>query len=964
MRKIVAKRNGLFALFALALLVVALVIPFPSTPNLLAAKSGDAFIEAGKGIPGAAVNGTAASYFPGEVLVSLRGEIGNALRSLCAAAQDILRNEINVEELLERQRRLPAPWLVKLPLGSGIDPRQAASFLSRLPMVERAEPNYLYLIAETTPNDPRYIPDQWNLRKVRANQAWDVEKGSDSLTIAVIDTGVDYNHPDISSRCVPGYDYYNGDPNPMDDHGHGTMVASVAAATTNNSYVMAGMCWYGKIMPLKAFNSRGEGTLDAIIQSIYHAANNGANIINMSFVSSDYSAELQTAIDYAYARGLLMFAAVGNQGSTQINYPAGCAHVCGVGSTDYYDNHSSFSNHNSTVDLVAPGEGYGPLINNILGLLPGSKYGYASGTSLSTPHAVGAALLVWSHYPLLTGDQVEDLLEDYAVDLGTVGRDDYYGYGRLDVYATLARIKVEIDSPQPYSFPSSGWVTATATTESGGDITSMELWVDGVLVEKVDLGGSLLFPLSSSMTHTFTGWNFSSMTEGGHNVEVRAEDSEGMRGETDTWYYRNDTHPRPSDTWYLAEGTTAAGFQTYVVIQNPNAYGVTVDITYMLPGGPQPRAPLALPANSRTTICVNAEVFSSDVATYIKARDGESVIAERAMYWNGMSAGHASIGVNEASTVWYLAEGTTQAGFEEWVVVQNPSLSDSAHVDLRFMRPDGSTLPPHHLEVNPGGRGTAFINAIVPNSDVSVKVESDIPVIAERAMYWNNRVGGHESVGVKEPSRTWYLAEGTTQAGFEEWMVVQNPDPVQPASLTFNFLVSGGSPITYSHVMSPNSRYTLYVAGVVGSRDVSTFVVSDVPVIAERAMYWNNRVEGHSSIGSSTPSYRWFLAEGSTAHGFTEYVVLSNPTDHPVSATLSFMLPGGSTLPDYYVYLPAHVRSTINLNTIVYNSDVSVEVNATGNPTYPIIVERAMYWSGMRGGTDSTGALQILESSP
>ena len=696
-------------------------------------------------------------------------------------------------------------------------------------------------------------------------------------------------------------------------------------------------------------NSQGEGTNESVSQSIYHAANNGANILNMSFTSSEDMTIVRNAVNYAYGKGCLMTAAVGNEGTTRLDYPAAYANVIGVGSVDVNDNHSAFSNHNSSVDLVAPGE-YRDGTGGITVALPDNTLGYSTGTSIATPHVAGAALLVWADDPSLSNDQVWESLRDGAHDLGGSGWDEYYGYGRLDVMEAMARIDVTITSPAPYSFEPSGFLTARAESLRSTGISRLELYADGALKDTFNLSTP-----ASPVSHIFTGYDLSALNdEGGHRVEVRAVDTTGVAGSGITYYYINQTQPRPSTTWYLPEGSSAWGFETWVLIQNPNPNQVTVDITYMKPTGPQARSPLSLPGNSRTTLHLNAEVADSDVSTYIEATGGE-VIVERSMYWNDRRAGHDSIGVNNPSTTWYLAEGTTAWGFEEYLLVQNPNqgAGQTAHVTFDFMRPDGSAITPLVLDVAPASRRTVLLNQVVPDTDVSVHVTSDIPVICERAMYRNNRTGGHGSIGVSAPSRTWYLAEGTTAWGFEEYVLVQNPGST-PTDVTFGFTNGQGQNIDYQVSLPAHSRYTLNAADVVGQQDVSTFVYSDIPVIAERAMYWNNRIEGHASIGSATPAPVWYLAEGTTAWGFEEWVLVSNPTDTEVQITLTCMLPGGGTSETFYD-LPARSRFSVNLAEVVDSSDVSVMISSDG---LPVVAERAMYWNDRSGGTCSIGVLQ------
>ncbi len=889
----------------------------------------------------------AASFVPGEVVVKLAGEWRAALGLLLERSTGIL-GDLDPAGLERLQETLPAPSLVRLTLREGLGVEEACALLSRLPMVEAAQPNFVYRAQETVPDDPRY-GQQWNLRRVRANEAWDTERGSDAFTLAVIDTGLDYDGAEFASRCVEGHDFFNNDTDPYDDDGHGTAVASVAAAATNNGELVAGMAWYGKIMPLKALGSDGKGNTSSVAQSIYYAATHGADVVNMSFTSSGDDPGVRSAVSFAVSSGCLLVAAVGNEGSaTQLDYPAAYPDVIGVGSVDFYDHHSGFSNHNSSVDLVAPGERGGD--GGIPVVLPGDRFAYATGTSLAAAHVAGAALLVWSDDPALTAGQVWQALRDGARDLGAGGWDEYYGFGRLDVMEALGRVEVTVESPAPYAFDPAGRVTARARSLRSTGIRRLELYVDGTLEDFCDVP----FP-RSPLTHTFSGYDLSSLGgEGGHRVEVRALDTGGAGGRGRAYYYTGGSQPRPATAWYLAEGTTAWGFDTWVLIQNPNPHPVTAYVTYMKPAGPQERPPLELPGGSRTTIHLNAEVPPGDVSTMIASPEGE-VVVERSMYWNGRRAGHDSIGVNAPSTAWYLAEGTTAWGFEEFVLVQNPNggEGETARVTLDFMRPDGSPAVPHVVEVAPASRRTVSLNQVVPAGDVSVRVTSDLPVVVERAMYWNGRSGGHGSIGAAAPSRTWYLAEGTTAWGFEEFVLVQNPSAAA-TTVTFSFLNGRGRVVDFEAPLPGNARYTLNVADVVGAEDVSAVIYAETPVVAERAMYWNGRTEGHASIGSPAPAPAWYLAEGTTAWGFEEWVLISNPTDTGVHATLACMLPGGGGVEESY-YLPPFSRVSVDVAGLVDSCDVSVAVYSGGSP---VVAERAMYWGGRSGGTCSIGAMR------
>ncbi|WP_287153429.1 S8 family serine peptidase [Candidatus Solincola tengchongensis] len=883
----------------------------------------------------------AGSYLPGEVAVELSDPtLFNASR-LLGAFSSLLGED--PAEVLSRIAAQPVRRVLRLRLRAGLGELEACRRLLSSSLVRTAEPNLVFRAAVTTPNDPRY-PQQWNLWDaygVNADAAWDLQRGSSSLTLAVIDTGIDFSHSDLAGRILSnGYDYVNGDPYPADDDGHGTMVAGIACANGNNLRGIAGIDWYAGIMPVKALNRQGQGSLDAVVNSVYHAANHGASVINMSFTSSTYSKMLQDAVEYAHALGCVMAAAAGNEGTTLVDYPAGLTYVIGVGSVGQDGKRSYFSNHNGSVDLVAPGEG-------IWGTDLGDSYSRGSGTSEATPHVSAAALLVLAEYPGSTPEEVWRRLRDGARDLGTPGYDEEYGWGLLDLFASLRVPLVSVTSPEDYSYPASGKVSADASSANVA-IKYLELWVDGELEETYTLPTA-----SYSVSHTFSSWDLSGMREGTHEVSVKAVDGGGtVSGEHSVTVFRNTTQPQPAYDWYLAEGCTAFGFEEYVLVQNPNPSPVDVEVTFMRSDGPTPPYTFPMAAHSRLTVNVNALVPGSEASTKVHATG--PVVAERAMYWGGRTDGHASTGASAAFYDWYLAEGCTAFGFEEYVLVQNPNPSP-VDVEVTFMRSDGPT-PPYTFPMAAHSRLTVNVNALVPGSEVSTKVHATGPVVAERAMYWGGRDGGHGALGVPSSSISWYLAEGCTAFGFEEFVLIQNPNP-DAAAVILDFRLQNGTGARRTVSVEPGARKTVNVADVVPGNDVSVFVRSDVPVVAERAMYWpcesRSRAGGHASPGSLTAAGTWYLAEGSTAHGFEEYVLLYNASGDLAHAVVTFMRTDGTTR-DHPVTIPAGARYTVSANDVDPGRDASVRVSSS----LPLVVERAMYWSSREGGTAAVGALQ------
>jgi len=281
------------------------------------------------------------------------------------------------------------------------------------------------------PNDS-YYGSQWGLNQVRAPEAWALSKGQGVL-IAVLDTGTDYIHPDLSGkvRTDIDWDFVNNDDNARDDHGHGTHVSGIAAAATNNSIGVAGLGWDASILPLKVLDSRGQGTTAELIPAIYRAADRGARVINMS-LGGLYScpSNLQAAVDSAYSRGVLLVAAAGNNGANLTVAPANCAHVLGVAATNSSDTWASFSNSGDHVSVAAPG-------TSIYSTLWGGGYGYMDGTSMATPFVAGLAALVYARFPTYTPDQAASAILDNAQDLGSTGWDIYYGCGRIDAFRAL-----------------------------------------------------------------------------------------------------------------------------------------------------------------------------------------------------------------------------------------------------------------------------------------------------------------------------------------------------------------------------------------------------------------------------------------------------------------------------------------------------------------------------------------------
>ncbi len=374
-------------------------------------------------------------------------------------------------------------------------------------------------------------------------------------------------------------------------------------------------------------------------------------------------------------------------------------------------------------------------------------------------------------------------------------------------------------------------------------------------------------------------------------------------------------------TWYLAEGCTKGSFSTWVLVQNPNAAAATVEITFMDEEGNTEVVNDTIAATSRSSYNVGSYLEDKDVSTKVTSDIG--VIVERAMYWDAggveWAGGHDSVGVTGTATTWYLAEGCTKGSFATWVLVQNPNTTAAA-VEITFMDEDGNTVVVNDT-INATSRSSYNVGSYFTDRDVSTKVTSGIGVIAERAIYWDaggsNWAGGHASVGVTSTNTTWYLAEGSTNGSFATWVLVQNPNTTA-AAVEITFMDENGNTEIVNDVIAATSRSTYNVVDYLADNNVSTKVVSDTGVIAERAMYWDAGgiawAGGHCSRGVTAPAATWYLAEGCT-NGFDEWVLIQNPNNTAAVCTVTFMKTDGTTVSEN-VTVNAASRYTINVNNV------------------------------------------------
>lgn len=426
------------------------------------------------------------------------------------------------------------------------DARQVIGALNSDARVRFAEPNFLRQLHQG-PNDGGY-PLKWDLNNTGdsalcdgsdcptpdADMDWEEAYNrlgsgfSGSAIVAVIDTGIDAGHPDLGGKIVAGYDYLDSDDDPTDTYGHGTHVAGIALAETDNSTGTAGVGYSPNIevMPLRVCDQNGCPT-SAIVNAIYRAASNGANVINLSLGGRFGSAAEEQAINDAWSQGLVIVASSGNDGSGKVSYPAAFVNAIAVGSTNWHDQLAPYSNRGNDLDVTAPGgdmSGYHDP-GGIYSTMPTyavyltTNYGYAQnydqlqGTSMAAPQVSGLAALLFAQDTNRTNAEVRTLIESTADDLGKPGWDRDFGWGRANVCKALGF--ADCDGPadtEPPTVPAN--LQATAVSSNQIDLTwdaatdnigvaGYNVYRDGIQVATSSTTSYSDTGLSSSTTYTY-----------------------------------------------------------------------------------------------------------------------------------------------------------------------------------------------------------------------------------------------------------------------------------------------------------------------------------------------------------------------------------------------------------------------------------------------------------------------------
>ncbi|MBU2236095.1 S8 family serine peptidase [Patescibacteria group bacterium] len=450
-------------------------------------------------------------------------------------------------------------------------------------IVEYAEPNYIAKAQVFTPDDPFY-DEQWNFDIINVSQAWDYDTvspkygGDESIVVAVLDTGVAYEDrgsyvqaTDLAeTNFIDGYDFINDDAYPNDDNGHGTHIAGTIAQSTNNSLGVAGIAFNTSIMPIKVLNSNGDGEMSVIAQGVNFAVENGAHIINLSLGGASASITLETEIQAAQDAGVVIVAATGNDGISSVLYPAKYDEVIAVGATGASDEIADYSNRGTGIDLVAPGgNGSSGILQQTCateGDCTSMGYIYYTGTSMATPHVSAAAALLLAYG--VDPENIRDVLQDSAEDLGIAGYDTTFGYGRLDIGAAFQLVvgdTVPPSNPEISGYNTDGKDTLLTSGERYDYLTPYFEWAGAVDDISGIAGYHVYFGTDEGadpelegefVTDSFyTASSLSGQDDITYYLRIKTEDTEGnVTSSVEQFIYIIDTKPD-----YIVVGPSPGG---------------------------------------------------------------------------------------------------------------------------------------------------------------------------------------------------------------------------------------------------------------------------------------------------------------------------------------------------------------------------------------------------------------------
>jgi subtilisin family serine protease len=527
-------------------------------------------------------------------------------------------------------------YSVSVPVGTSM--QQALAFWQSHPNVAIVTPDF-ELTTQSIPNDPSF-GSLWGLSNngsqggllnadINIEPAWALGTAT-SIVTAVIDTGVDYTHPDLASNIwtntdevagngidddgngfvddVRGWDFVNNDSDPMDDNGHGTHVAGTIGAVGNNGIGVTGVAWTASIMPLKFLDQSGSGSLSDAIKAIQYARVNGAKIINASWGGGGFSSALQSAITQFITSGGLFVAAAGNEATNNDvtpSYPANYQGVISVGASTRTDTRASFSNYGTSVDVFAPGQ-------SILSTLPGNRYGSLSGTSMATPQVAGALALLWGQNPTLSANTISQALINST---DNVLRASNSTHGRINVGAAATALRASNPTTPPTtpppttpvsrSFGIQGNFAIADATAAGASVQRFTINVnENIRIQDLDVQLQIQHTYASDLVIRLIAPNGTTQTliqrRGGSTRNIQTTLSDEATGRLNNWSSIRGTL-RAEGSLAVFDGMNARGQWTIEILDAARGDVGTLQIARLLITGTPLTSSLNNARSSSTT---------------------------------------------------------------------------------------------------------------------------------------------------------------------------------------------------------------------------------------------------------------------------------------------------------------------------------------------------------------------------
>lgn len=445
--------------------------------------------------------------------------------------------------------------------------------LSNNPNIEFAELDLLVKPSEITANDT-YYSNAWHLNTMQLPTAWETAKGN-GVVVAILDSGVNSNHADLSANMVAGWNSVSQNSNTSDINGHGTKVAGVVAATSDNNDGVTSIAWHASIMPIRITNdSSGYAYWSDVANGLTWAADNGADIANISYKVST-SSTVTNAAQYMRNNGGLVVASAGN-GGANLNCNDNPS-IITVSATDSANNKASWSDYGNCVDVAAPGVGIWTTTNS-------GGYGASSGTSFASPATAAALAVIKSANPNLSNDELENILKLSANDSNASGEYSiYYGHGIVDVAAAVAMVEntptidqeaptVAISSPTESSIQT-GIFTITANAQDNIAVSSVKIYANGLLI-----GTDNVAPFSVS-------FDSNTVADGDIAITATAFDATGNHGDSANHWLTIDNVAEVVDTTAPSinitnptNGSTISGTQAIQVTASDNIAVTKVEL--------------------------------------------------------------------------------------------------------------------------------------------------------------------------------------------------------------------------------------------------------------------------------------------------------------------------------------------------------------------------------------------------